>query len=165
MQKIRDKFNEIGIDFVEFEHPPMHTVEDSLNMKMTIPGAQTKNLFVRDKKSEKYWLIVVEGAKRVDLKGFAKMIGESKLSFGDAEKLYQFLGVYPGSVSPFGLVFDEFKNVGVFIDKDLLDAEFVGFHPNQNTLTWVLKSGDFIRFLNGIGRDYKVVDVPILSSV
>lgn len=93
------------------------------------------------------YLVVVQAEKRVDLKGLAKKLEESKLSFGSPERMMHYLGLTPGSVSPFGLINDEEHLVHAIIDTDLLAQERVGFHPNVNTATLVLSSEDFKKYL------------------
>ena len=112
-----------------------------------IAGTQCKNLFLRNKKGDRHYLVVVEISKRVDLKDLVKVIGDDRLSFGSPERLLASLGVTPGSVSPFGLLNDADGSVRVLLDQDLRGAERLIFHPNINTASVVVSWADLERFL------------------
>ena len=93
-------------DFQIHDHDPLFTVEDSENLRGEIKGAHTKNLFLKNKKNNFFLFSCDENAK-VDLKQFSKSIDAKNLSFANAEYLEQFLGIKPGSVSPFALLNDK----------------------------------------------------------
>ena len=113
-----------------------------------IDATHCKNLFLRNQKGTKHYLVILNYLKRADLQGGADQIGDGKLSFASPERLMTHLGVTPGSVSPFGLIHDRDHIVRVVLDRDLKDAERISFHPNINTATVVLAFADFVRFLD-----------------
>jgi Ala-tRNA(Pro) deacylase len=124
-----------------------------------IHAAHCKNLFLRNQKGTRHYLVIVQHRKRVDLRAVAEQIGDGKLSFASPERLMTHLGVAPGSVSPFGLINDASHEVRVFLDRDLESAARISFHPNVNTVTVVLAFGDFERFLAARGNPVKYVTV------
>ena len=124
-----------------------------------IDAAHCKNLFLRNQKGTRHYLVIVQHRKRVDLRGVAEQIGDGKLSFASPERLMTHLGVTPGSVSPFGLINDASHEVRVFLDRDLENATRISFHPNINTVTVVLAFADFERFLAARGNPVKYVTV------
>jgi Ala-tRNA(Pro) deacylase len=137
----------LGIAYDRHEHPPVFTAEDAAKYWDPIDGVQCKNLFLRNKKGDRHYLVVVEIGKRVDLKDLVKLVGDDRLSFGSPERLMAELGLTPGSVSPFGLIHDEDGSVRVLIDQDLRGAPRLLFHPNINTATVAVSWADLERFL------------------
>ena len=160
MKDIYQILAELNIPYVKHEHPPLFTVEEADKYHDIIPGAHTKNLFLRNKKGDVHYLVVVESQKRVDLGELRKTFDESKLSFASPEKLNEYLGLTPGSVSAFGLINDESKTVRVVVDNDLMGAEKIGFHPNINTATLTISTNDFRKFLEWTGNDVAYQNIP-----
>lgn len=147
-----------GLAFDNHEHPAVFRVEEGLELKAAMPGAHTKNLFLKDKKGQ-LWLISARQDTVVDLKRAPKTIGSDRLSFGNETLLYETLGVRPGSVTALGLINDADRRVTFILDKALWNADIVNFHPLTNTATTALAQAEFRRFLTLIGRDpVQVVD-------
>ncbi len=145
------------------DHPAVFRVEEGLELKAALPGAHTKNLFLKDKKG-RLWLISARQDTVIDLKRADKWIGSARLSFGNEALLYETLGVRPGSVTALGLINDPDQRVSFVLDKALWDAEIVNFHPLTNTATTALAQADFRRFLALIGREPVVVDFGELAG-
>ena len=124
-----------------------------------IPGAQVKNLFLRNKKGDRHYLVILGIEKQADLRQLVKVIGDDRLSFGSAERLKKYLGVAPGSVSPLGLIHDTAHTVRVIVDSDLKNADRLIFHPNDNTASLTISSQDFLRFLEQQGNSVRWIRV------
>jgi Ala-tRNA(Pro) deacylase len=137
----------LGVRYERHEHPAVFHAEDAAKFWNPIAGVQCKNLFLRNKKGDRHYLVIVEISKRVDLKDLVKIVGDDRLSFGSPERLMQELGLTPGSVSPFGLINDTDGSVRVLIDRDLRGAAALIFHPNINTASVVISWDDLERFL------------------
>ena len=142
----------LGIRFERHEHPPVFTVGEALEHWAGIDAVHCKNLFLRNKKGDRHFLVVAAHTTAIDIAALAGRIGESRLSFASAERLAAHLGLTPGAVSPFGLINDRAGGVHVLLDATLRDAARVGFHPNVNTATVVLSFADFERFLAARGN-------------
>ncbi|OYX84617.1 MAG: DNA-binding protein [Azorhizobium sp. 35-67-5] len=141
-----------GIAVRTYTHPPVHTVAESQALRGDIPGAHTKNLFLRDGKKT-YFLVTLEENTPVDLKGLRARIGaRGGLSFASAEALMEHLGVLPGSVSLLALVNDVEKRVQVVIDACLLAAPLVNCHPLTNERTTSLTPAQLRAFLSATGH-------------
>jgi len=151
-QKVYKTLNKLDIPYVRHEHPPVYTVEEAEQHWENITGAHCKNLFLRNKKGNRHYLVVLESSKRADLKALEKQLGEDRLSFASPERMMRYLGLEVGAVSPFGLINDTQKEVQVIIDQDLKDAESINFHPNVNTATVGLSFLDFEKFLSFCGQ-------------
>jgi Ala-tRNA(Pro) deacylase len=132
-------------------------VEEGLELKAAMPGAHTKNLFLKDKKG-RLWLISARQDTVIDLKAVPRRIGSDRLSFGNETLMWETLGVRPGSVTALGLVNDVDRRVTFVLDRRLWEAEVVNFHPLTNTATTALTQDAFRRFLDAIGREAMVVD-------
>ncbi len=152
--------NTHGLRYERCDHPAVFTVEESKRLVPTLPGAHTKNLFLRDQKGLRHFLVVVGHDTRVDLKALAPVLGATKLSLGSPERLRTHLGIEPGSVSLLALVNDAAKAVEVFIDRPLWQADALQCHPLVNTTTLVIPRADVERFIQATGHEYRLVTVP-----
>lgn len=136
----------LGITWRSLEHDAVFTVEESEAIHAAMPGAHTKNLFLKDSGGQ-FWLVTVDHAKRVDLKALAGVIGAKKLSFGKADDMEALLGVTPGAVTPLAAMNDTGAAVRVVLDADLAGAENVHVHPLRNTATIGLSGADLCKAL------------------
>jgi len=153
-----------GIEQTTHEHPPVFRVGEGLELKASMPGAHTKNLFLKDKKG-RLWLISARQDTVVDLKRAPKTIGSDRLSFGNEALLYETLGVRPGSVTALALINDPDQRVTFVLDKALWDADIVNFHPLTNTATTALAQDQFRKALVAMGRaPVRVVDFSRLDA-
>jgi len=157
--QVREALAALNISFERYEHPPVATALEADEHWSGIDAAHCKNLFLRNQKGNRHYLVIVKHPKRADLRGLADQIGDGKLSFASPERLLTHLGVTPGSVSPFGLINDASHDVRVFLDADLQAAQRISFHPNINTVTVVLAFADFERFLAARGNPVRYVTV------
>src|SRR6476620_6386114 len=137
----------LGIQYDKYEHPPVFTGEEAAEHWGPIPATPVKNLFLRNKKGNRHYLVILEISKQADLRHLVKVVGDDRFSFGSPERLMATLGVTPGSVSPFGLLHEGSKNVRVIVDADLRAAEKLIFHPNLNTASVTISVADLERFL------------------
>jgi Ala-tRNA(Pro) deacylase len=153
------RLDALGIEYVRYEHPPIATAEAGEEHWAGIEAAHCKNLFMRNQKGTRHYLVIFEFRKRANLRSVSDQIGDGKLSFGSPERLMQHLGVTPGSVSPFGLINDAAHAVRVAIDRDLKAAPKISFHPNINTATIVLALADFQRFLASCSNPVQYVEI------
>jgi Ala-tRNA(Pro) deacylase len=153
------RLQELGIAFTRHEHPPVATVEEANAHWAGIDAVHCKNLFLRNQKGNRHYLVVLTASKRADLKALADQIGDGKLSFASPDRLMTHLGVTPGSVSPFGLIHDHEHAVRVVLDRDFRDASRLAFHPNINTLTFTVAAADFQRFLASCGNPVQEVRI------
>ena len=152
----------LGVPFERFDHDPVYTCEDvSRIVPAAAGGVQTKNLFIRDKKGQRHWLVVTDCSRAVDLKGLAPVIGADHLSLGSPERLMRCLGVSPGSVTLLGLINDPERQVAVVIDQDVWDAPALRCHPLTNTATLVISHGGIVRFLEATGHQPQVTALPL----
>ena len=151
----------LGIDYERHEHPAVFNAEDASQYWNPIAGTQCKNLFLRNKKGDRHYLVVLEISKRADLKDLVKVVNDDRLSFGSPERLMAELGLTPGSVSPFGLINDADGSVRVLLDRDLRDAARLIFHPNINTASVVISWADLEKFLATRSNPVRVVDVGV----
>ena len=154
-----ERLRDLGIAFERHEHPPVATVEQAAEHWAGIDAAHCKNLFLRNQKGDRHYLIILEHSKKADLRAVANQIGDGKLSFGSPERLLKHLGLTPGSVSPFGLIHDSTHSVHVVVDRDLQAAARLSFHPNINTATLVVSKDDFARFLAACGNPVQYIHV------
>jgi Ala-tRNA(Pro) deacylase len=137
----------LGITYDSYTHPPVFTSEEADVHWASIPGTPVKNLFLRNKKGDRHYLVILEISKHADLRQLVKVVGDDRLSFGSPDRLLACLGLTPGSVSPFGLIHDATGAVRVVVDDSLRSAEKLIFHPNINTASVTIGVPDFEKFL------------------
>lgn len=153
-----------GVDHVTHDHPAVFRVEEGLDLKADLPGAHTKNLFLKDHKG-RLWLISARQDTVIDLKRAAGAMGSGRLSFGNETLMWETLGVRPGSVTALGLINDTDRRVTFVLDRRLWDADIVNVHPLTNTATTALDQSAFRRVLELMGREPIVVDFGALGDV
>ena len=158
-QKVLDKLKELDISYDMYEHPPLPTIEMALEYWKDLPSTHCKNLFFRNHKGNKHYLVVFECHQQMAIHQIEKMLKQGKLSFASEQRMEKYLGLRPGSVSPFGLINDTEKHVKLFLDKNLKDAPMLSFHPNDNSASLVVKNEDFIKFLQHWGGEYEFLDL------
>ncbi len=159
-QELLERLNELGIKSETVEHEPVFTVAESASVKERIPGAHSKNLFVKDKKG-RFFLISAKHDTPIDLKRAHEAIGASgRLSFGSADQLRALLGVEPGSVTAFAVVNDREGKVTMVLDANLMDHERVNFHPLINSMTTGVAREDLVAFLRATGHDPMILRLP-----
>lgn len=156
---LQDALAALGIGWSILEHEAVFTVEESLAIHDALPGAHTKNLFLKDAGGQ-FWLVTVEHSRRVDLKALAGVIGAKKLSFGKAEDMERLLGVTPGAVTPLAALNDKGGAVRVVLDTDLASTDAVHIHPLRNTATIGLPGADLVRALAAWGHDPLIAAIP-----
>ena len=141
-QRVYDALNKLGIKYEVVEHEPVHTMEDMDRLGLPEKGTLCKNLFLRDAKGKRHFLITCDENAKVDLKSLGRQLGAGNLSFASEERLEKYLGLKQGSVSPFGLMNDTDHAVEFFIDKNLSKCKSLGIHPLENTATVFLSFKD-----------------------
>ena len=149
---VEAKLNELGISFEVEEHEPVHTIEDMEKLGITQRGLVAKNLFLRDAKGKRHFLVLVPCEKHADVKKIEKQIGCTHLSFASDERLMKHLGLVSGSVTPFGLLNNPDHTVEVGIDRGLMGKPKIGFHPNTYTATLWLSYEDLMKFIKNMGH-------------
>jgi Ala-tRNA(Pro) deacylase len=158
-RRVYQALEDLRIAWTRHEHPPVFTVEEAAQHWAAIPATHCKNLFLRNKKGTTHYLAIAGSARRVDIAALTARLNEDRLSFASPDRLQRYLGLTPGSVSPFGLIHPAAHEVRVAIDADLRRAREVAFHPNVNTATIVLSWADFERFLNWRGNIVRYVEL------
>jgi len=149
----------LNIPYDVVEHPAVFTVEESRAVDGDIPGAHTKNLFLKDA-GGRFWLVTVPAALRADLKALPAVMGAKRVSFGKGEDMERLIGVTPGSVTPLGAIADADGAVTIVLDAALAAAARVNCHPLRNTATLGLSGADLVRALTHWGHPPVIIDVP-----
>ena len=146
----------LGIAHKTVTHPAVFTVDEGRELRGTIAGGHTKNLFLRDKKGVPY-LVVADEEAEIELRALHRLLGATgRFSFGSAELMGELLGVTPGSVTPFAVINDTGHRVTVVLDQALMAHEILHFHPLTNTGTTTLSRQDLLKFLNATGHPPRI---------
>jgi Ala-tRNA(Pro) deacylase len=156
-KEVYEVLKELQIPFDYYEHPPVPTVKEAAIYWKDIEAAHCKNLFFRNHKGNKHFLVLLEFYQNLDIKSLEARLKQGKISFASDERLMKHLGLTAGSVSPFGLINDKAAHVHVFIDKNLKNAAKISFHPNINTASLVLSFDDFIKYMESRGNSYSFI--------
>ncbi len=158
-KEIYDYLDKKNISYIADEHIPVYNMEDLHNITLSYPYEHAKNLFVRDDKRLSYYLICVKGDKRVNLKEFRKQHQTRPLTFCSSDELMELLCLIPGAVTPLGLLNDKECKVSLYIDKDLLEMDVIGIHPNDNSATVWMKTKDIISLVLEHGNNVNIVEI------
>ena len=148
-----------GYKYDKVEHAPVFTMEEMEIAGITKKGDVVKNLFLRNAKGDKHYLVCVPEDKKVDLTKLAMCLASTKLSFGSPERLDKYLGVTQGSVSPISILNDENHEVIVAFDQSLMGKERIGFHPCENTATCFLPFKDIKKIIEGQGNKFMSIKI------
>jgi len=153
--ELYDLLEKLEISFEYHEHPPVPTVEEAMKYWVGIDSGHCKNIFFRNHKGDRHYLVILYFNNQLNIKELEKKLRQGKLSFASDRRLMQYLGVTPGSVSPFGLINDQTRHVHLFIDKTLLDHDRLSFHPNTNTASLIIPREGLMKFLAYTGNCYE----------
>lgn len=152
-------FQSLSIETKTYEHEAVFTVDESADLKKDMPGCHTKNLFLKDKKGN-LMLVVCANDTLVDLKGFHKKAECGRVSFGNADLLWEHLGVKPGSVTPFSLINDkDSQSVRLFLDHNMMQHDLLNYHPLENTATTAISREDLLKFFDGTGHTPTILEL------
>lgn len=147
----------LSINFDYHEHPPVATIEDAKTHWKDYNSGRCKNIFFRNHKGDRHYLVILEHLRQLNIRDLEIRLRQGKLTFASDERLKKYLGLEPGSVSPFGLINDNEHHVHLFIDEKLNEFDRLAFHPNINTATLVISKTDFLKFLAQTGNSYELI--------
>ncbi len=146
----------LKIPYDYIEHPPVPTVEEAKKYWSDIDSGHCKNIFFRNHKGNRHYLVILYYDSKLNIKELEQKLGQGKLTFASDRRLMQYLGLTPGSVSPFGLINDHTRHVHLFIDKKLMNYERLSFHPNTNTASLIIPREGLFRFLEHTGNTWEL---------
>jgi Ala-tRNA(Pro) deacylase len=148
------------IPYERYDHEAVFTCEQADRLCIKSTAAKTKNLFLRDRKARRHFLVTVSNEKSVDIKGLENVLGVKGLSFALPDRLMEYLGLTPGAVTILAALNDTSGRVEVIVDKELWKSEVIQCHPLVNTSTLVISQKDIERFLILTGHTPMILDVP-----
>ena len=159
-EKVLNKLNELNISYKEIKHTPVYTIEEMDALGNIFENAKIcKNLFVRDQKGKRHFLVVLPEEKRAPLADIAVKVGSTKLSFASPERLMKYLKLEPGAVTPLSIINDESGEVEVVFDEDLKKEELLGVHPCVNTATILLTPDDLEKYVTSNNNKLKYIKI------
>ncbi len=157
--QVLDHLAMLEIPYEIYEHPPVPTVEDALPYWKQIDAAHCKNLFFRNHKGNRHYLVILDHRRQLNIRDLELRLKQGKLSFASPRRMEKYLGVLGGAVSVFGIINDTENHVHLFIDSRLQMADRITFHPNDNTATLSISFESFIKFLDSSGNSYEFIDL------
>jgi len=149
--------NDLNIPFELHEHPPVPTVEEALPYWKDIDATHCKNLFFRNHKGNRHYLVILDHRRQLNIKDLEQKLKQGKISFASPKRMERYLGLGAGSVSAFGIINDHENHVHIFLDEALQSATHISFHPNENNATLVISFASFLRFLETSGNSYEFI--------
>lgn len=155
-------FAALGIEFAAYEHPAVFTVAESRHHNDAMPGAHTKNLFLKDKTGQ-FFLVTVPAEARVDLRALPVAIGSGRVSFGNVADMERLLGISPGSVTALAAINDAGGKVQFVLEASLMQAVTINCHPLRNNATLGLAPDDLVRALSYWGHPPQITHIPLLE--
>jgi Ala-tRNA(Pro) deacylase len=155
--KLYQLLTELGFPFEYHEHPPAPTIEEAMKYWKNLDATHCKNLFFRNHKGDKHYLVILKHTQQMGIHELEKQLRQGKLSFASDQRMMKFLGITPGSVSPFGLINDTEHHVQVFLDANLLSSKTVSFHPCINTASIIVNWNDFMKYIVWTTNPYEFI--------
>ena len=148
-----------GFEYCWYTHPEAPTIEIARQYWKQDGSKHCKNLFFRNHKGNRHYLVVLDCERDLDIHDLEKRLHQGKLSFASPQRMEKYLGLQPGSVSPFGLINDTENHVHLFMDKNLMEENALSFHPNDNHATVVIEVAEFMRYLNTVGNSFEFIEL------
>lgn len=141
--------------FTVTNHPAVWTVAES--MRAMPDKFPVKNLLLFEEKGERFFLVVMKGDERLDVKKMAADLGAKKLRFASDDQLHHKLQTVAGAVS----LFDIFGSDGVelILDARLVDQPELGFHPGSNDKTVLLSWSSVLALLQAQSVQYSLLSL------
>jgi len=158
-QELYSLLESLGISYEYHEHPAAPTVDEAMKYWSGIDSGHCKNIFLRNHKGDRHYLVLLYYSCQINIHDLEHKLHQGKLTFASQKRLMQYLGLTPGSVSPFGLINDTSHHVHLFIDRNLLNHKRLSFHPNINTASLIIPADDFFKFLDHCGNSFEFVDL------
>lgn len=158
-QQVLDHLKNLRIEYKLLDHPAVFTIEEMDQLKITEHGAVCKNLFLRDAKGKRHFLVVIDKDKQADLKSIREQLGCTRLSFASDERLQHYLQLQKGAVTPLGVINDSDAAVEIVLDSSLEGKEQLGFHPNDNTATVWISFADLLKFIRTNGNTIHFIEM------
>lgn len=158
-QKVYDVLKKLDINYELRNHPAVFTCVEATRYTSDLVGTHCKNIFLRNRKGNKHYLVTIEENKKLNMKKLEEKLSEKNLSFASEKRMIKYLDLTPGSVSIFGLINDIEKEIIVILDNDLLNEKYINFHPNDNTATITISIDDFNKFLDWSGNEVNKIDI------
>ena len=180
IDKVLGYLDEKGFEYSWYTHPEAPTIEIARQYWKQDGSKHCKNLFFRNHKGNRHYLVVLDCERDLDIHDLEKRLHQGKLSFASPQRMEKYLGLQPGSVSPFGLIndmnlvgedgtpnegvaakelFENGHRVKLFLDKDLQESALVSFHPCDNTASTVISNADLLKFLALWGGEYEWIEI------
>lgn len=156
---VKEKLKELNISFELVEHEPALTTEQADSFIEGIDGVRTKTMFLTNKKKTAYYLLIMDGKKMLDMDLFKDLVGANRIRMASADSLFEKMKLPPGTVSPFGLLNNESKDIEVYFDKEIMAEKRMSFHPNTNEKTLFLATEDILSFLEAIGYTPHIIEL------
>ncbi|MDU3688451.1 MAG: prolyl-tRNA synthetase associated domain-containing protein [Anaerococcus hydrogenalis] len=156
---VKDKLDELNIEFKIVEHPPAFTTEEADKFIEGHEGVRTKSMFLTDRKKRNFYLVILDDYKRLDMDLFKDIVLEKKIKMASENSLMEKMKLPAGTVSPFGLLNNEDHDIKFFMDKEIADEEIMTFHPNTNEKTLFIKTKDLYKFLDNIGYVVNIIEL------
>lgn len=159
-KKLYKILDDLNILYEKIEHPAFSTVEASGSFYRDHDlGVDCKNAFMQNRRGRKHYLIILQAQKNIDIPHLAAFLGEHrKMGFASEERLLHYLGLTPGSVTPFGLIHENATDIDVVVDREIFDHTYVHFHPLRNTATLKISTDDLKKFLAQYAREVHYYD-------
>jgi Ala-tRNA(Pro) deacylase len=157
--RLYETLKQLDIVFDYYGHPPAPTIEEAKVYWKDLDATHCKNLFFRNHKGDKHYLVILDHTRQLGIRDLEKKLKQGKISFASEKRMEKYLGLTPGSVSPFGLINDIHKHVHVFFDANLQKSSKISFHPNINTASLVISFVDFLKFMKWTGNSFEFIQL------
>lgn len=149
MQKLLDMFEENRIEYQLYKHEPVYTSEQASKARGVELKTGVKSMVLRTKE-DKYILANIAADRKIDIKKLERIVGTKELRFATKEEVMAITNCEPGSVHPFGRLFD----IDTYLDESVLENDFVNFNIGMLTRSVKIRKDDLVRSLQSKVADF-----------
>jgi len=150
---------ELNIKYDYYQSPEDFFNEDDGSFWSKIKATRCKNLFMRNHKGDRHFLLISDYYKNIDIHKFEQRFKKGKISFASQQRIDLYIKGTIGAISVFSLLNDKNNCVEVFIDESLRNSTRLTFLPNELDALIAISFEDFVRILDYAGNTYEFIDM------
>ena len=125
--------------FQVLRHEPVYTSEDAARVRGTPLASGAKALIVKGE--EGFVMFVVPADRKLDSHAVRRTKGWKKMRFATREEVLELTGLTPGSIPPFGNLF----NLSTHCDERLADNEIINFNAGDHGISVSMRYADYVQ--------------------
>ena len=136
-ERLETWLKEKGVPFTVLRHEPVFTSEQAAAVRGTSLASGAKALVV--KAGERFVMLVLPADRKLDSRRAREALQVKALRFATKEEVEQLTGLQPGSIPPFGSLF----NLPTYCDPALSLNDSINFNAGDHTISVQMSHADY----------------------